>query len=91
MQLTETAPEVVSDQTEAPAGDRSTEVSGDGADSVKEPDSSAPAESDAGSSGQGEAAAASPEDRKPDNDGTDSCSESTTEKSDAAEKEGEES
>lgn len=91
MQLTETALEAVSDQTKVSAGDGSTEVSGDGADSVKEPDASAAAESDTGSSGQGEAAAASPEDRKPDNDGTDSCSESTTEKSDAAEKEGEES
>lgn len=91
LQLTETAPEAVSDQTKASAGDGSTEVSGDGADSVKEPDASAPAESDTGSSGQGEAAAASPEDGEPDIDGTDSGSESTTENSDAAEKEDEES
>lgn len=90
LQLTETAPEAVSDQTKASAGDRSTEVSGDGADSIKEPDASAAAESDTGSSGQGEAAAASPEDGEPGNDGTDSGSESTTEKSDAAGKEGEE-
>ena len=91
LQLTETAPEAVPDQTEAPAGDGSTEVSGDGADSVKEPDASAPAESGAGSSGQGEAAATSPEDGEPGNDGTNSGSESTTENSDAAGKEGEES
>ena len=91
MQLTETAPEAVSGQTKASAGDGSTEVSGDGADSVKEPDASAAAESDTGSSGQGEAAAALSEDGKPGNDGTDSCSERTTEESDAAEKEGEES
>lgn len=91
LQLTETAPEAVSDQTKVPAVDSSTEVSGEGADSVKEPDASAPAESDTGSSGQGEAAAASPEDGEPDIDGTDSGSESTTENSDAAEKEGEES
>lgn len=91
LQLTETAPEAVSYQTKVPAVDSSTEVSGDGADSVKEPDASAAAESGAGSSGQGEAAAASPEDGEPGNDGTDSGSKSTAESSDAAGKEGEQS
>lgn len=91
LQLTETAPEAVSGQTKASAGDGSTEVSGEGADSVKEPDASAPAESGAGSSGQGEAAAALSEDGKPGNDGTDSGSESAAESSDAAGKEGEQS
>lgn len=91
LQLTETAPEAVSGQTKASAGDGSTEVSGEGADSVKEPDASAAAESDTGSSGQGEAAAALSEDGEPGNDGTDSGSESAAESSDAAGKEGEQS